>query len=482
MTSLEADPMDDQELAAEKDTTSSATLTSQRAYIHGKRRFDDQDDFVQPETTPAKLYIKNGDARKEPQADDDDDGFTLVQHRRKRTTGIPVLLTPTQESSRLQHLNPLKLSEELKAAAGATFVRHRFTAKGGLLVDVTEPATVNRLLKIHSIGEIAVLATIPKAYMQNNGLIEGVPDWYSNSQLTEFLGPIGVIAARRLYQRYGKPGEAAKPTDRVVITFRPNTERPTKVSLGFTRHEVIDYVEAPPRCFNCQALGHVAKYCKENAKCKHCSGTHSTKDCKGESPVKCSNCGGNHPADYVNCKARLQALAKKKLFVRGPDPIKTTEGQIVEPGMPSSSTAHKEDEVTVEVDTRYRPPKYKAKKQRASPTSTTGQQKEASLETNDMVTSSPKTANAPAAQVPSEGATGRRLYSKVVTDTRPPQSTTRSQQGSMAIGDIISFIFSVLPKFVAILPPGIFKTILQGAMLLQPAIVEMTRNLQQCHG
>ncbi|KAG0437813.1 hypothetical protein HPB47_017279 [Ixodes persulcatus] len=205
--------------------------------MHGKRRFDDQDDFVQPETTPAisatettpaKLYIKNGDARKEPQADDDDDGFTLVQHRQKRTTGVPVLLTPTQECSRLQHLNPLKLSDELKAAAGATFVRHRFTAKGGLLVDVTEPATVNGLLKIHSIGEIAVLATIPKAYMQNNGLIEGVPDWYTNSQLTKFLGPIGVIAARRLYQRYGKPGEAAKPTDRVVITFRPNTERPTK--------------------------------------------------------------------------------------------------------------------------------------------------------------------------------------------------------------------------------------------------------------
>ncbi|KAG0423122.1 hypothetical protein HPB47_001088 [Ixodes persulcatus] len=204
-------------MATEKGTTSSATLTSQRAYIHGKRRFDDQDDFVQPETTPAKLYTKNDDAWKETQADDGDDGFTLVQHRRKRTTGIPVLLTPTQESSR-----------ELKAAAGATFVRHRFTAKGGLLFDVTEPATVNRLLKIHTIGEIAVLATIPKAYMQNNGHIEGVPDWYSNSQLTEFLGPIGVIAARRLYQRYGKPGEAAKPTDRVVITFRPNTERPTK--------------------------------------------------------------------------------------------------------------------------------------------------------------------------------------------------------------------------------------------------------------
>ncbi|KAG0432294.1 hypothetical protein HPB47_020984 [Ixodes persulcatus] len=53
--------------------------------------------------------------------------------------------------------------------------------------------------------------------------------------------------------------DVAQPTDRVVLTFRPNTERPDKINLGFTRHEVTKYIEAPPRCFNCQALGHIAK-------------------------------------------------------------------------------------------------------------------------------------------------------------------------------------------------------------------------------
>ncbi|KAG0425044.1 hypothetical protein HPB47_027764, partial [Ixodes persulcatus] len=62
--------------------------------------------------------------------------------------------------------------------------------------------------------------------MRNNGLVTGVQDWYSDSKLIEFVEP-AVIAARRLYQRRAKVGEAAKPTDR-VLTFRPNTERPVR--------------------------------------------------------------------------------------------------------------------------------------------------------------------------------------------------------------------------------------------------------------
>ncbi|KAG0424143.1 hypothetical protein HPB47_000129 [Ixodes persulcatus] len=160
------------------------------------------------------------------------EGFILVTHRRHRTTGVPVLLTPVNDDQRLQKQNPLKLSEEIAAAADAPLVRHHFTARGGLLVDVADAATVNKLLKVGSLCGVAVQATIPKTYMRNNGLVTGVPDWYSDSELTEFLEPAGVIAARRLYQRRAKVGEAAKPTDRVVLTFRPNTERPVRVSLG----------------------------------------------------------------------------------------------------------------------------------------------------------------------------------------------------------------------------------------------------------
>ncbi|KAG0412903.1 hypothetical protein HPB47_009948 [Ixodes persulcatus] len=110
----------------------------------------------------------------------EDSEFTLVQHRRQRTTGVPVLLTPVQEDKRLQQQNPLTLSAEVETLAGAPIRRENAT-------------------------------------------------------------------------------DVAQPTDRVVLTFRPNTERPDKINLGFTRHEVTEYIEAPPRCFNCQALGHIAK-------------------------------------------------------------------------------------------------------------------------------------------------------------------------------------------------------------------------------
>ncbi|KAG0432168.1 hypothetical protein HPB47_021090, partial [Ixodes persulcatus] len=66
----------------------------------------------------------------------------------------------------------------------------------------------------------------------------------------EFLQLEGIIAARRLYRRPGKPGDAGKASDRVILTLRPNTERPSKVNLRFTRHDVAEYIEAPPRCFN----------------------------------------------------------------------------------------------------------------------------------------------------------------------------------------------------------------------------------------
>ncbi|KAG0412000.1 hypothetical protein HPB47_010860, partial [Ixodes persulcatus] len=132
------------------------------------RRFDTTDDSTSQESTPAKLVLSNCDSMDASQAEGDDEAFILVEHRRKRTTGIPVLFTPAQEGRRLQQLNPLKLIDEVWAAAGAPFVRHRFTARGGLLIDVAEPATVNRLLKVRCLGEILVLATIPKADVEKH--------------------------------------------------------------------------------------------------------------------------------------------------------------------------------------------------------------------------------------------------------------------------------------------------------------------------
>ncbi|KAM7309944.1 hypothetical protein ISCGN_006916 [Ixodes scapularis] len=214
-----------------------------------KRPNDIDGDSPESSLTPAKVPAGANDAMDQGFTEGDLEGFILVEHRRQRTSGVPVLLTPADKAHRLQQQNPLILSTQVNTAAGGPIIRHRFTARGGLLVEVADATSVNKLLQVRCLGDIPIQVNIPSAYLQNYGLIKAVPTWYTDAELRDYLQPEGVIAARRLYRRRGKPGDAASPSDRVVLTFRPNTERPTKVNLGFTRHEVVEYIEAPPRLY-----------------------------------------------------------------------------------------------------------------------------------------------------------------------------------------------------------------------------------------
>lgn len=344
---------------------------------------------------------------------------------------------------------------------------------GEVLVDVAEPATVNRLLKVRCLGEILVQATIPKAYMQNNGLIKGVPDWYSNSDMTEFLEPVGVIAARRLYQRNGKPDETVRPTDKVVITFRPNTERPAKVNLGFTRHEVT--MSKRPQDASTAKLWAMWQNTAVSPR--------SARDVEEHMPPRTAmanhlsipwNCGGDHPADYVNCKTRLQALAKKKSFIRGPKFFKNADCTEVERDAPRLKATSQDDIITAERNPRVKAPNDNAKKKKAKAAGTKeGKEQTSSEKEQEVEAHYSKDADTDTTATSKTNTRGKRSYSDIVTGKRPSQNSK--------IGDLVSLIFSVLPNLIANLPSGNFKTILQAIMFFQPAITEMTRNFDQSH-
>lgn len=61
----------------------------------------------------------------------------------------------------------------------------------------------------------------------------------------------------------------------------------------------------PVQCSNCQEYGHTKTYCKLPTVCVVCGDLHDTHKCdkpKDDSSVKkCSNCGGNHTANYRGC-------------------------------------------------------------------------------------------------------------------------------------------------------------------------------------
>ncbi|KAH7953488.1 hypothetical protein HPB49_009320 [Dermacentor silvarum] len=247
-------------------------------------------------------------------------GFRIVCHRKDRAEGIQVLITAASERADLRQVKPIVVYSELETILGGAPVKSHFTAQGALLLDVETEGQANILLETKNIGGIAISARVPHSYMKNMCIVRRVPKWYSDEELLTFLRPQGVFHARRIIRRVQtSPSEwESRRTNSVVLTFAPNSERPEKINLGFTRQELVDYVDTPPRCFKCQRFGHIAKYCRGEHRCKRCGGPHNFKRCASKENSVCANCGGDHPASYGRCPARTAAHRRNKMFVLGP--------------------------------------------------------------------------------------------------------------------------------------------------------------------
>lgn len=59
----------------------------------------------------------------------------------------------------------------------------------------------------------------------------------------------------------------------------------------------------PVQCLNCQEYGHTKTYCVLQTVCVVCGDLHQSSTCskKAQEEKKCSNCGGNHTANYRGC-------------------------------------------------------------------------------------------------------------------------------------------------------------------------------------
>jgi hypothetical protein len=61
----------------------------------------------------------------------------------------------------------------------------------------------------------------------------------------------------------------------------------------------------PVQCTKCQEFGHTKAYCKLAVVCVGCGANHRNEDCPNDKAnamlKRCSNCGGNHTANYKGC-------------------------------------------------------------------------------------------------------------------------------------------------------------------------------------
>ena len=124
-------------------------------------------------------------------------------------------------------------------------------------------------------------------------------------EILEELKDQGVHNVRRLQRR--ENGKAV-PSDTLVLSFSQE-ELPSKVRVAWRPARVRPYIPEPVRCYNCQAYGHIASFCRGKERCARCSSLgHKSAACEAAKP-KCV-CGGDHEVWSRVCP-RLQAERKK---------------------------------------------------------------------------------------------------------------------------------------------------------------------------
>lgn len=88
-----------------------------------------------------------------------------------------------------------------------------------------------------------------------------------------------------------------------------------------------------PQCIRCQQYGHTKTYCNHTPRCVRCGQTHESTLCpkSRETPPKCANCLGEHPANYRGCQT-LKDLRKLRSSRNQPHP-RTEHSQPTAPPM-----------------------------------------------------------------------------------------------------------------------------------------------------
>lgn len=192
-------------------------------------------------------------------------------------------------------VSPLKLMNELKKGIGD--ILHASILQNGMILITCKSET--QAFKIKTVLGKGVEVFKPQTNSEVKGVMYNVPVDISEQEIMTSLKGGNVVAVKRM----GK-NENGRGTIPTLLSFKDNV-LPKRVMLGFMSYSVKEYERTPLRCFKCQRFGHVAAVCNGKRRCRRCSKEHDGKECT--EPVKCCNCGGEHPASFRGCHNYVKA-------------------------------------------------------------------------------------------------------------------------------------------------------------------------------
>ena len=205
------------------------------------------------------------------------------------------------------------------AEMGVTVQRSRYTKQGEMLLEVkaddkVKINTFTERLKAVLINDVSVRRPVRTTTL----LVLDIEESATIEEIAGALGPEGV----RVYglTTMGRGCQKAKAV--VAIDTALHLLKEGRIPIGWSMCRVRSLekeIQAPPRCFKCLRVGHMAANCKGQpvgAVCYRCSGEgHQIRNCKAEQ-VKCPVCvqeegqNSEHVLGSQGCVAMVMAGKK----------------------------------------------------------------------------------------------------------------------------------------------------------------------------
>ena len=220
----------------------------------------------------------------------------------------------------LREQNSNILVNSLTATVGKDNFFVESLRRGNVLETKIQTFTENNYRKIASYLDLEKKSYYTHQLKSSKGLSVVLKGIESNVPICEITNAIEkegykVMSVHNIKNKEKIP----QPLFRVEITFessklKRNEPHPI-YNLRYLLHRRITVEEPrkrkdPPQCLNCQEFGHTKSYCKLPAVCVICGDVHKTSECtktKNDPKIKkCSNCGGNHTANYRGCPVFIQ--------------------------------------------------------------------------------------------------------------------------------------------------------------------------------
>jgi len=144
-------------------------------------------------------------------------------------------------------------------------------------------------------------------------VIKGLLRDISENEVFEELTNLGYEVTN--VRQFGKPN-LKLPIHMVTLKNTPHSKNIFNIdNLLYISVKVERYKSnSPAQCFNCQRFGHSSSHCGFSPRCVKCAGPHQTKQCTKtpEEDPKCSNCGGDHTANYKKCPTILKEIETRQ--------------------------------------------------------------------------------------------------------------------------------------------------------------------------